>query len=850
VDFNLNPYPLPTTASFPLLQIPADSKNQNCVGFDINPRGNVAYVADTKSGICKYVKNGPNWKMVYYLTIPGYTNWTTGVRTNPASGETLVGCFSVTVDWNGTNPVVYATTADSPGSDPRDAKAGALTYYANRVIRINDTNTATSGLAIVARTNILSTVVQAPVYNPSLITNSAPQLYIVYKSVTFTPDLRPAITNNPASWSAVVGDAVSFSVGAASVYPLTYQWQTNNVNFGGQTSSTLNWGSVALVDSGTTFRCVVTNDYGSVTSLVATLTVLSSPTLPTYDAINGSTNYNVTNYVGNNFSLAATLGGTDPKGGYQWYSNGVALTDAGEFSGTETPTLSFVNAQTNDSGVYSLTVTNQAGSTNNAVVNLFITYAPPQFIQPPAAQTVFQGQPVTLTASIQGFVLTNRWYTSTSSSSAKGLTPISISGRFNQTDTTLQPASSTLQNSGTIAADATNYVLVVSNPSGSITSAPVAVSLYIKPASHSFVSYSNLGQNYTQNFNSLPVPGGGSFEAGNPLDATFVMTNFAAVAANGTFASSTNSVDIVYSVDDPADFAYPIIPAGAIGGFGLSNAMSGWYGWSQKGPLQFAITSGDQSAAGLIDNGLNFNNINGYTTQTLNRALGLLTSTKSGMVAYGVALVNNTGKTLNLINLSFIGELWRNNPLQQPLTVGYLIDPSGTSSTFPTNDVINGTLNPINDLTVTFPTSLATEVLDGAQPENQTNLTVSGFSIADWAPDSTLWIVWQAQTTAGGAQDVAIDNVSFSSTPTPVAVTQPVLNSTTYIQSGASAGLRFGFANTPGADWQFTVWGTTNLAPASWQNLGHPIENPAGQYQFTDSQATNKPQQFYKVTSP
>ncbi|HTY87377.1 MAG TPA: immunoglobulin domain-containing protein [Candidatus Acidoferrum sp.] len=850
VDFNLNPYPLPTTAAFPLLQIPADAKNQNCVGFDINPPGNVAYVADTKSGICKYVKSGPNWKMVYYLTIPGYTNWTTGIRTNPASIETLVGCFSVTVDWSGTNPVVYATTGDSPGADPRDAKAGALTYYANRVIRINDTNTATSGSAIVAKTNILTTVVQAPVFNPSLITNNAPHLYIVYKSVAFAPDLRPLITNNPVSWSAVAGDAVSFSVGAASAYPLTYQWQTNGINYGGQTSPTLNLGSVALTDSGTTFRCLVSNDYGSVTSAVATLTVLSSPTLPTFNAINGSTNYNLTNYVGNNFSLAATVGGTDPKGGYQWYSNSVALSDVGEFSGTQTSTLNIVNAQTNDSAVYSLTVTNRAGSTNQAVVNLRVTYAPPQFIEPPIAQTVFRGQPVMLSAQMQGYLLTNTWYTATSASSAKGLTPISLSGRFSQTDIAQQPASSTLVNSGTVAADATNYVLVVSNPSGAITSAPIAVSLYVQPASHSFASYSSIGQNYTQDFDSLPVPGGGSFEAGNPIDVTFVMTNFAAVAANGNFANATNSADITYSLDDPADFGYPVIPAGAIGGLGLSNTMAGWYGWSQKGPLQFSVTSGDQSQAAVIDNGLNFNNINGYTTETLNRALGLLTSTKSGMVAYGVALINNSGRTLNQINLRFTGELWRNNPLAQPLTVGYLIDPGGTSSSFPTNDVINGTLSPINDLTVSFPTSLTTEVLNGTLPANQTNLAVSAFSIADWAPGSTLWLVWQAQTTAGGAQDVAIDNVSLSATPTPVAVTQPVLNGPAYANGGAGAGLTFHFTNSPGADWQFTIWGTTNLAPASWQYLGHPTEGPAGQYQFTDSQATNKPRQFYKVTSP
>jgi len=48
------------------------------------------------------------------------------------------------------------------------------------------------------------------------------------------------------------------------------------------------------------------------------------------------------------------------------------------------------------------------------------------------------------------------------------------------------------------------------------------------------------------------------------------------------------------------------------------------------------------------------------------------------------------------------------------------------------------------------------------------------------------------------------------------------------------------------------VWGTTNVAlPLNkWQNFGHPAEVTPGNYLFTDLQATNKPQQFYRVTSP
>ena len=56
--------------------------------------------------------------------------------------------------------------------------------------------------------------------------------------------------------------------------------------------------------------------------------------------------------------------------------------------------------------------------------------------------------------------------------------------------------------------------------------------------------------------------------------------------------------------------------------------------------------------------------------------------------------------------------------------------------------------------------------------------------------------------------------------------------------------------NTPSAS--LTVWASTNVALpfAQWSNLGAPVESPAGTFLFTDPQATNKAQRFYRVSSP
>ena len=62
----------------------------------------------------------------------------------------------------------------------------------------------------------------------------------------------------------------------------------------------------------------------------------------------------------------------------------------------------------------------------------------------------------------------------------------------------------------------------------------------------------------------------------------------------------------------------------------------------------------------------------------------------------------------------------------------------------------------------------------------------------------------------------------------------------------------FGFTNLPGAS--FTVFASTNLTQPfnTWSNLGSVIEWPtgSGQFQFTDLQAPNNIQSYYRVRSP
>jgi len=852
VDFYGNPVNLPTAASYLHLFLQAQAPYTNCIGFDLNPDGTVAYVADVgvvskagailvSGGIQKYIKTGLNWKLAYNLAIPGYTNLTSGILADPARTNVLMGCFSVAVDWTGTNPVVYATTADC-------GQGAASPYYGNRVIRINDTNTTTSGANIILTTNmnILTTVARPGLDAAGLgITN------IVYKSVTLTPDLRPLITSSPASWAATVGDNVSFNVTASANYDLSYQWLQNGTNLAGANAATLNLNAVTLDYDNYTYQCVVADFYGSVTSAVANLTATATAVPPSITSVTS-----LTNYYGNNQNLTAKVAGTDPKGGYQWYFNGQALTDGptgngSTLSGTTSPTLSLVQAAVGDAGNYSLSLTNIAGATSNLAVNLTLTYSPPVLVQPPVSITTFVGRNAANPTSAYGQLLAYQWYKSKANGTS--LVPLSDTGEYSGT------ATPTLAINPVSVADATNYVLIISNPGGSITSSPAPLTVTVAPP-HTFVAYTN--QTYTQNFDSLPIPGGSSAEGGNPLTISFAVIDLAAITANPASPLTGAAIGtLTYSMDNPLDFGYPVFTTGHIGGYGLSNSMAGWYGWGQNA-LIISATRGDQSQGAIVDNGGNYLADGTSLAGVTNRALGLVATTKTGVDTFAVAFFNRSTNTLNTINLSYLGEIWRNNPNQQVLQFGYALDPAGTNSVF-LPAVTDGSIASINgnaltsvaSLNVAFPVTAGTTINDGTQATNQLSFGVTNLTIADWAPGTTLWLVWQADT-LGTAQDVAIDNLSFRASNgaigiviTPFTITP---DSVMIAGTGAAAAAHFSFTNAPGLS--FSVLGTNNLTapPATWPLVGTTVENPAGSghYQFTDLSPATNTARFYLLRQP
>ena len=130
----------------------------------------------------------------------------------------------------------------------------------------------------------------------------------------------PVITTHSPNATVVEGQTATFSVVATGTTPLTYKWQKNQVDISGATSSSYTTQAVTLADSGSKYRCVLTNAYGNATSNEATLTVNANLVNPALNKATASSvessSYTADKAVDGNGTTRWSSGFNDP----QWIS--------------------------------------------------------------------------------------------------------------------------------------------------------------------------------------------------------------------------------------------------------------------------------------------------------------------------------------------------------------------------------------------------------------------------------------------------------------------------------------------------------------------------------------------------
>jgi hypothetical protein len=177
------------------------------------------------------------------------------------------------------------------------------------------------------------------------------------------------LTQEPTNLTAVSGSEAVFTVAAQGLPHPKYQWYfTNAFNVGGpldgETGPTLTITN-ALSDNAGTYWVDVANGVESTNSTNVTLTVTAAPAAPTVLSISPD----MVAYEGQSTTFTVLAQG-NPSPSYQWKLNGTNVSNG------STNALVLAGLTTNDSGVYTVEISNGVLPNTNASVTLLVTPKP------------------------------------------------------------------------------------------------------------------------------------------------------------------------------------------------------------------------------------------------------------------------------------------------------------------------------------------------------------------------------------------------------------------------------------------------------------------------------------------
>jgi len=311
---------------------------------------------------------------------PGYSfvQWSDGVLTasRTDSGGTAnlnvtatfaINTYTLTYDGNGND----GGTAPVDGSDP---------YNYNTTVTVLGAGTLTKTGYTFAGWNTAA--------DGSGTSYSATQTFSISGNVTLYAQwscTAPAIVGgiNPNSTSLCAGSSLVLTLtNVTGTAPLFYQWQTNGVDILNATNVSYTNLSVTLADM-TNYVCVVTNNCGSVTSLVTTVTVNPLPTVSVDST---------TICAGDSAILTATTGASSPS--YLWNDPANSTTASITVSPSATTT-------------YTVTVTDgTTGCVNSGSGTVTVNPLPTVSVN---SETVCAGGSATLTATTSASNPTYLW---------------------------------------------------------------------------------------------------------------------------------------------------------------------------------------------------------------------------------------------------------------------------------------------------------------------------------------------------------------------------------------------------------------------------------------------------------
>jgi hypothetical protein len=252
----------------------------------------------------------------------------------------------------------------------------------------------------------------------------------------------PLIKEDLEDMDLLEGETLTLTIVATSNSPMSFVWTKDDVVIEGADSDTLEVAEVTNDDEGV-YAVTVSNAYGEVNSLTATISVLAKPVilvdLEDVDELEGAT---VT------LAVEAEVEGTPA---YQWYKDTVAIDGA-----TETA-IELASVTGDDEGKYKVEISNEAGSVESSEVTVSVLELPVILTQPKDTEGSYGGSALfRVTTRVEG-TPTYAWFKD----------GVAIDGA----------TSKVLSLSGLTGDDIAAYTLEVSNEAGSVTSDPAALTL-------------------------------------------------------------------------------------------------------------------------------------------------------------------------------------------------------------------------------------------------------------------------------------------------------------------------------------------------------------------------------------
>ncbi|HTS17614.1 MAG TPA: glycosyl hydrolase family 28 protein [Verrucomicrobiae bacterium] len=261
----------------------------------------------------------------------------------------------------------------------------------------------------------------------------------------------PSTATEPQSQTVFDGQTATFSVVPNGTTPLSYQWYyNNNTPVANATNATLALGTVHPANAGC-YSVLISNLYGTVTSAPAQLTVSAAPPSITTQP-QGLT------VIPGQFATFSVVASGSPPLSYQWYFNTNTL-----LASATGASLILTNVQSDNAGIYSVIVSNAAGSitSSNAVLTVNTNSAAPVFIVQPVSVLVYAGANVSFGAAAVGTQpISYQWTKNSTPVPGATLTTLSL--------TNVQPA------------DAGTYTLVASNSVGSTISSNAMLTVKVR----------------------------------------------------------------------------------------------------------------------------------------------------------------------------------------------------------------------------------------------------------------------------------------------------------------------------------------------------------------------------------